>query len=88
MQYQIVKQEEFYVIVVEGQSLMKLKSRRKAVALLAAVLELKQPIVLQTPRKSATAGGGASSARASAHDRADAGAAYETKAVARAGGYR
>jgi hypothetical protein len=37
MQYVLVKREDFYVIEVAGQGIMKLKSRRKAEQLVAAI---------------------------------------------------
>jgi hypothetical protein len=37
MQYVLVKREDCYVIEVAGQGIMKLKSRRKAEELVAAV---------------------------------------------------
>lgn len=40
MQYRIVKEENSYIIVIEGQSIMKFRSRRQAMKLLATVLGL------------------------------------------------
>jgi len=45
MQYVLVKRDDFYVIEVAGQGIIKLKSRRKAEELVAAVLNKKPDIV-------------------------------------------
>ncbi|HWV55039.1 hypothetical protein [Pseudorhodoplanes sp.] len=57
MQYEIVKQEDCYVIIVDGQSVMKLKSRRQAVKLLTAVLESQDPAERPASRAAAAGGG-------------------------------
>jgi hypothetical protein len=45
MQYVLVKRDDFYVIEVAGQGIIKLKSRRKAEELVAAVLNKNSDIV-------------------------------------------
>ena len=39
MQYEIVKVDNLYIIVVEGRSLMKFKTRRQAARVLAAAFD-------------------------------------------------
>jgi hypothetical protein len=49
MQHEIVKEQDFYVIVVEGQRMMKFRSRRKAARLLSAVLAMSDPARPEAP---------------------------------------
>ena len=46
MQYVLVKRDDFYVIELAGQGIIKLKSRRKAEELVAAVSN-KRPVVVE-----------------------------------------
>jgi hypothetical protein len=39
MQYEIVKEDNLYIIVVEGRSIMKFKTRRQAARVLAAAFD-------------------------------------------------
>jgi hypothetical protein len=50
MQYVLVKRDDFYVIEVAGQGIIKLKSRRKAEELVAAVSTKRPDVVESRPR--------------------------------------
>ncbi len=39
MRYEIVKEENLYVVVIEGRSIMKFRSRRQAAKVLAAAFQ-------------------------------------------------
>lgn len=60
MQYEIVKEHNLYVIVIEGQGILKLRSRREAIKLVAAAIDIESPCDPQgarvSPARSAKSG--------------------------------
>jgi hypothetical protein len=53
MRHEIVKDGNLYVIVIEGQSIMKFRSRRQAMKLVAALTESERKTDRDEPTSSA-----------------------------------